>query len=301
MSALVGLLGFSWFFVCFIWLIVNLFKRKPKKKPAIGMAVCFILFVVAISMDSPTKNTNRKPNESNHQDIQDVKTSESAESIQPSISPSEPEQSFEIDPSTLKGRGWSDSGRSEPHYEGIRGYVAIDYADTKIKKTDKFSNTPWEVPIYEKDKQFYIECGYVDHKTEVIVKSQELEHEGYGAYSGYLTVERADTGEELCIDVGNFITNPYWMLEDKVEAAADGYYIAEFNQISDYYPVNKSGEKVDLEDGFVVLVTGKTGLYGRNGPDNSTNQIEAEVFKEWKYGYGGVSVFFNEKDLTIVY
>lgn len=32
-------------------------------------------------------------------------------------------------------------------------------------------------------------------------------------------------------------------------------------------------------------------MYGRGGPDRNTNSIEAVVFKEWKYGYGGGSVF----------
>lgn len=200
----------------------------------------------------------------------------------------------------LNGRGWSDSGREEPQYEGITGYVVIDYIDYNLQKTDECFETPWKVPVYEKDKQFYVECGTVDHKTEVIVKSQELKHEGHGAYSGYLFVEKTGTKETIYIDVGNFITKSYWDYEVGV-AASIGYYIAEFNQTSDYYPVDSSNKKVDIEDGIKVLVTGRTGLYGRNGPSSSIHPIEAKVFKDWKYGYGGVSVFFNESDLKISY
>jgi hypothetical protein len=86
-----------------------------------------------------------------------------------------------------------------------------------------------------------------------------------------------------------------------LEAVSVGHFIAEFNQDSGYYPINKSNEKVKLEDGTIVHVIGKTGTYGKNGPDNKTNQIEAIVFKEWQYGYGGVSVFFNIDDLTLIY
>ena len=48
-----------------------------------------------------------------------------------------------------------------------------------------------------------------------------------------------------------------------------------------------------------VLVTGITGTY-RNVKPSETG-IDAVVWKEWKYGYGGVTVHFNEEDLTIIY
>lgn len=79
------------------------------------------------------------------------------------------------------------------------------------------------------------------------------------------------------------------------------YFIGEYHGVSGNAPVNKSNEIVELDDGMVVLVIGPTDLYGRGGPDRNTNSIEAVVFKEWKYGYGGVSVFFNKDDLSIVY
>jgi len=37
------------------------------------------------------------------------------------------------------------------------------------------------------------------------------------------------------------------------------------------------------------------------GYNKENNPILGIVFKEWKYGYGGVNVFFNEKDLTVTY
>lgn len=80
----------------------------------------------------------------------------------------------------------------------------------------------------------------------------------------------------------------------------DGYYIAEFNQVSDYYPVDSRNDKVELKDGELVLVIGKTGVFGRGGLDGKTNSLEAIAFKELEKGYGGVSVFFNQQDLSIV-
>lgn len=200
---------------------------------------------------------------------------------------------------TLKGRGYSDTGRSEPQYIGIIGYAA-DNTFSGTHENDKFSETPWTVPVYERDKQFFVECGRINHKTEVLVLNQELKHTGYGNYEGYLTVEDTQTGEQYLLNVSNFITKPYWTYSP-LEAVRVGNFVAEYHQVSDYWPVNKSNEKVELDEGTVVLAIRATGLYGKGGPDDDTNQIEAVVFKEWKYGYGGVSVFFNVDDLTIVY
>lgn len=201
---------------------------------------------------------------------------------------------------SIIGRGHSDSSREEPQYENVSGYVAV-YDTHSLEKDDSFVNTPWTVPIYAKDKQFWIEDGYIEHKTEITVVSQQLEHLGYGSYGGYLLVERNDTQEQFYISVRNFITKPYWTYTDLDEAVSVGCFIAEYNQVSDYYPVDKGNKKVELDSKTKVLVIGRTGLYGGDGPDQDTTSIEAIVFKEWKYGYGGVSVYFNKNDLTIVY
>lgn len=199
---------------------------------------------------------------------------------------------------TLAGHGLSDSGRSEPQYVGIIGY-AVNWGKSHYDNEEYLSGN-WTVPVYEKDKQFYNEIGTIAHKTEVLVLNQELEHEGYGRYSGYLTVEDTATKEQYIIAVYSFITKPYWTYTDLLEAVSVGHFVAEYNQVSDYYPVNKSNEKVELEDGAIVHAIGKTG-HMKNGPNTESNQIEAIVFKEWKYGYGGVPVFFNVDDLTLVY
>lgn len=191
----------------------------------------------------------------------------------------------------IKGRGISDSGRSEPNYQGLNGYVAI-YDTFDLSKTDEFLNTPWGVPTYKKDKQFYEESELIDHKTEIKVISQDLEHKGYGTYSGYLLVERNDDKKRFYIDVKNFITTPYWISDDLIEAATNGAYIAEYNQISNFYPVDRSNDKVTLGNGIKVLVVDKTGIYGSGGPNHNTNSIEAVVFKEWRYGYGGCTCIF---------
>ena len=105
----------------------------------------------------------------------------------------------------MNGRGHSDSGREEPRYENIIGYVVIPYNEYSLTQSDTFTETPWSVPVYGKEGDSYVENGAVEHKTEVIVKSQELEHEGYGGYSGYLLVERLNNSEQFYINVDNFL------------------------------------------------------------------------------------------------
>ena len=201
---------------------------------------------------------------------------------------------------SLKGRGSADSGRSEPQYVGVIGYVAQyrTEAYNKIEESKDFRDeSVWVVPTYERDKQFWNEVGSLPHKTEVVVREQILAHEGYGAYSGYLLVERTDDKSQYYINVMNFITKPYWTYQTDLTAAAlVGYYIAEYKQVSDYYPVSSGGKKADLKDGTIVLVKGKAGLSRYVHP--SETDIEAVV---WKKGGGGSTYYFNHEDLSIIY
>ncbi len=203
------------------------------------------------------------------------------------------------DENSINGRGRSDKGRSEPNYVGTVGYAVI-YCDEEyeLRNTDKFTDTSlWTIPTFEPDKQFWTETTItLPHKTEVKVLEQSLEHEGFGNYSGYLLVQKLDDSQNYYINVSNYVTKPYWTYNDNLrDAALSGAFIAEYNQVSDYYPVSRSGEKVTLEDGINVLVT------GISGDSNHKNEIEATVWKDWKYGYDGVSVYFNAEDLTIIY
>ena len=116
-----------------------------------------------------------------------------------------------------------------------------------------------------------------------------------------MTAKRTDNGEKVVINVANFITKPYWTYSDLTEAAKIGHYIAKYHQVSNYYPVGRNNDKVELEDGMNVLVVGVNHLSSRSNPDNKIYTIEAIVFKEWQYGYSGVDIYFNPEDLTMVY
>lgn len=199
-------------------------------------------------------------------------------------------------------RGTVGTSKSEPDYIGALGYVAV-YEDQNMEKDSNFGKTPWKVPVYQKDKQFWEEAGTIDHKTEVVVIGQELEMPkrtySTSRCTGYLHIIRMDTGEACWLNVENFVTTPYW--ERSLTGAMEkGYCIATFKQVSDYYPVTKGKEKTALDDGTLVLLPMKSKNYA-SSPDKTNNPIVGVVFKEWKYGFGGVNVFFNEADLTLTY
>lgn len=212
------------------------------------------------------------------------------------------EEGYIIDES-LKGRGMADSGRSEPDYVNHLGYVVVSNdEELELEKNENFTDSSiWKIPTFEPDKQFWNKTDtYLPHKTKVVVLEQMLEHSGYGAYEGYLLVKKIDDGTQHYINVSNYVTKPYWNYQDNIrESALTGYFVAEYNQKSDYYPISGGGEKVVLENGKKVLVTKVSGTSRYVKPDE--NGILALVWGDWKYGHGAVDVYFNEEDLRILY
>lgn len=199
-------------------------------------------------------------------------------------------------------RGTTGSSGTEPDYVSVLGYAAV-YTDQHLEENAAFGTTPWEIPVYRKDKQFWEEDGTIAHKTEVVVIGQELElpsRKRSGARcSGHLHVIRMDTGASCWIDVANFVTKPYW--ENSLTSAREkGYCIAVFRQKSDYYPVIRGNKKAELADGTQVLLQVESNLTG-SSPDKKNNPVGGLVFTEGKKGSSAVTVWFNEADLTLSY
>ena len=209
---------------------------------------------------------------------------------------------IEVRRSGAGDRGTVGVSKNEPNYVAALGYAAV-FTEEKLEYNSDFAATPWQVPVYRKDKQFWEKTGTIDHKTEVVVIGQELEKPktrySPDRYTGYLHVIRTDTGEDCWLNVDNFVTKPYWK-NSLTDAREKGYCIAIFRQKSDYYPVTKGKEKTELEDGMMVLLPMKTKVSG-SSPDKTNNPVGGIVFKEWKYGFGGVTVWFNEEDLELTY
>ncbi len=199
-------------------------------------------------------------------------------------------------------RGMVGRDKTIPNYIGALGYAAVN-DDEKLDDTDTFTVTPWQLPVYRKDKQFWEEAGTIAHKTEVVVLGQELElparRYATSCCTGYLRVLRMDTGEVCWLNITNYVRSPYWEL-DLSEAQEKGYCIARFKQVSDYYPVTKGNDKTELEDGTLVLLPRRASVY-ESCPDKENNAVPGIVFKQWRVSYGGVTVWFNEADLTVTY
>lgn len=198
--------------------------------------------------------------------------------------------------SSLTGRGKSESYGHEPQYVNVIGYVVVS-DDARLEYNSDFATTPWLVDTYVQDKQFWEKSGEVEHKTEVVVLEQHLTKKSGKIYEGYLKVRRTDNNEEFFISVKNFETKKYWEYSVS-KAFKTGYMIAEFKQVSDFYPVTSGKTKTPLDDGTLVLIPYNS--YA-SSPDKTNNTITGVVFKEWSRGFGGVNVFFNEDDLTIIY
>ncbi len=177
------------------------------------------------------------------------------------------------------------------------------YDDQKLENNADFAATPWKVPVYRKDKQFWEQTGTIDHKTEIVVINQELEMPSRkystSRCTGYLHVICLDTGKDCWLDVGNYVNSPYWN-EGLTEAQKAGYCIASFRQVSDYYPVTKGNKKADLEEGTLVLLPVSSKVYG-SSPDKDNNPVPGIVFKQWSVSFGGETVWFNEADLSLTY
>ncbi|CAM3193670.1 DUF3290 family protein [Lactococcus hircilactis] len=64
MSAFIGIIGFLAFLIGIIMLLINLFRKKSKKKSLILIVAGFILFVVGVSIPSNNQNKEAKDNTS---------------------------------------------------------------------------------------------------------------------------------------------------------------------------------------------------------------------------------------------
>lgn len=285
-----GLIAIAWL----VYLLIAFLGRPSSDAPALDSSESAETDLTIIATEVPKETEQSKTDTP-------IPTDQTAVSPEPTKVVESSQTVGDHYDESLNGRGLSDSGRSEPNYLNVIGYVALSASISRtIEKTDSFQNTElWIVPTYERDKQFWNENGHLAHKTEVVVREQFLEHKGYGSYSGYLRVEKVDDGAEYYIDVKDFVTKPYWKYTDDMRTAAlTGTFIAEYKQVSDFYPVTSDGKKVEIPDGTIVLVTG---IGTAKGVKQEDNGIEAIVWKEWRNGYGGVDCFFNPADLTIVY
>ena len=251
--------------------------------------------------ESYTEESNIKETSKNEVDNEEASSDESVikENIEEKVDMevNNNEQPYIFFKKSIKGRGRSDEGRSEPNYIGLYGYGVV-YDGYDVRKLSL--NSIWTFPIYKKiDYDHYEVDGELEHKTIIKVISQDWIHKGYGSYSGYLTVIiPGEEDVEYLINVSNFITNDYWNFNSVYASTDYGYSVAEYNQTSDKLPVYVNNDIVQIQDSIKVIIKGKTGMYSSGKVDNDLRQIEAYYLDE-----NGVerTIFFNENDLKIIY
>lgn len=59
MVAFIGLLSLFGFFACIVMTIVNAIRKKPVKPVAIGIAICFVVFVICLAVTPPVENNQQ--------------------------------------------------------------------------------------------------------------------------------------------------------------------------------------------------------------------------------------------------
>ena len=193
---------------------------------------------------------------------------------------------------------WSNTP-SPSQFVGMSGYVAVAYDSFLYDLSDSpydndWFSTPWKASIYEKDKQFWNVIGTVDHKTAVTVIDQELTPGSHGTYryNGYLLVQQISNGKQFYLSITDFVLNPYWESSDIGSILSSGPFLAEYHQISDFYPTDSKDKRADVKDGEIVLVCGITSG-GAGFGDPETNPVAAIS--------SCGRCYFNASDLSIVY
>ena len=290
-----------------------------KKRKTIDLGIIFgiifiVFFIFIISKASEIKNTEETA-EMTTEDIFTIDESiqyeendlsnEITESELDFITETTSEISTELNLDTenlyaekIGNRGSSNSdGREEPKYTNKTGYLTVMELSGLYPDTDMINNNSWTVNTFKQlDADHYEVNGTLPHKTKVKVLSQNLEHQGWGRYTGFLTVQNLSDNQEYIVSVGNFVLNQYWK-NDIVDAVKDGPVICQYNNINkDYLPCDKSNTIINLPENCKLLAAGKTGLI--SGLNSDALNIMCFYYNNHnEYS----TVYVNQDDLTILY
>lgn len=187
-----------------------------------------------------------------------------------------------------------------PNFIGENGFVVLGelnddlYCDKSFDKYKEFPKNPWSICAVKQTGPYSWKNDIsikIIHKTPVKVINQNLKisTNRWNRYIGTLEVEDVKKGNIYTIDYKNYSKTAFWKNKKIQEAMEHGHLIAKFS--GNDSPIDESGEFVKVEKGSLVLVVGKTGLYPNI--DSDTYSITAFTYKNWKYGYGGVALFYK--------
>ncbi len=91
MAIFLSLIGFLGFVLGIIWLIINLFKKKQKKKPVIAIVTGTVLLIIGASIFTPSSENTSK----------NIETQQSIENLQQEKDDKEKEASAEVGKETI--------------------------------------------------------------------------------------------------------------------------------------------------------------------------------------------------------
>ena len=200
----------------------------------------------------------------------------------------------------MAGRGDPDVVGEEPDYRGVVGYMSLQ-TSWDVSRFNTFTETPWQLAVYEEKDGEWTVTDAIRHKTPVLVIDQKLREEKGHKFRGWLKVIRLDIHRVVWVDVTQFVTVPYWTL-DLQEAVRYGYCIAVYRNNSRYEPIDRKSHRGTLPDGLRVLMCDKkTSRYF--SPDKARNPLLGIVFRsaEKKDSYFRTFLFFSPEDLQMVY
>lgn len=200
----------------------------------------------------------------------------------------------------MNGRGLPDEAGVEPNYRGVVGYASLQ-TSWEVSQFNRFTETPWVLPVYEQKGDDWVVTDSIKHKTPVLIVDQQI-REGKGhKFIGYLKAVRLDVHKMIWLDVTQFVTVPYWTYELR-EAVKYGYCIAVYRDSSRHEPMDKKKHRGSLPEGLRVLMC-YTISARYHSPDKENNPLLGIVFKgkEKKDAYTRTFLFFNQEDLTLIY
>lgn len=200
----------------------------------------------------------------------------------------------------MKGRGLPDEIGVEPDYRGVVGYTSLQ-TSWEVSQFNTFTETPWQLPVYEQKGEDWVVADSIKHKTPVLVVDQQIRESKGHKFIGYLKAVRLDIHKMIWIDVTQFVTVPYWTYPLD-EAVQYGYCIAVYRDTSRNEPMDKKKHRGSLPEGLRVLMC-YTVSARYHSPDKQNNPLLGIVFKskEKKDAYTRTFLFFNQKDLTLIY
>lgn len=140
MDALFGLLGLLGFVIFFVIFIVSIIKKKSKKVSLIGMAVCFILFIVGVSLSTPNNSSNNISKSTNNKPENTVSSNTKLKENKTSSAPKEDINTFKSECTTID---YKELARSPQKFENAK----VKYTGQVIQALESGLNVELRVNV----------------------------------------------------------------------------------------------------------------------------------------------------------